>query len=138
MYRRIRRAAGSADAVHVIFGIMWKREVDDIVHVFDVNTPAGHIRGHQHADLAGLELFQSADALLLRHFSRQNCAVDPIAVQRFRQSSGFIAPVAKDQHPLKILARDDVVGQGEFLIGGDDVDHLIHGVHGHLLRLDFD
>ena len=46
------------DPVHVVFRHMRQLEVDDVRQPFDVESSRRHIRRHQHANLAGLEIVQ--------------------------------------------------------------------------------
>src|SRR5690606_29761840 len=80
------QARGAADAVHVVLGVERQVVVVDVLDAVDVQAAGGHVGGHQHFQLAGLEALEQALALLLRHVARQHA--DPVAglLQRTRHA----------------------------------------------------
>src|SRR3990172_1030165 len=113
---------------------MGQCKIDHMIHDLDVQTPPGHIGGHQHPDLSGLELVETVDPLLLGNIAGKFRAVDPVSGEYLRKTSHLVFPVTKNQDPLQVQLVDDVVKQGEFLIRGRDIDNLVHRVHSDLLR----
>ena len=49
-------AAGSANAMHVVFGVQWEVEVDYMRNAVDVDTARGDVGGDEHANGAALEI----------------------------------------------------------------------------------
>jgi hypothetical protein len=71
-------AAGTTDAVDIVFGIVGQVVVEDVGHVGDVQTTGGHVGGDQDIQGALGELFQDLHPLLLRHVAGQQA--DAVAV----------------------------------------------------------
>ena len=57
------RAAGTADAVDIIFRIIGQIIIDDQFDAFDINTACGNVRGHQDTVFTAFKTFQSFFAL---------------------------------------------------------------------------
>lgn len=58
-------SSGTPDAMNIVFRIAREGIVDDMVHAFNVNAPAGHIGGHENADLAGFKIFKRPNTGML-------------------------------------------------------------------------
>jgi len=121
--------------VDIVFRIVGQGEIYDVIHALDVDAPAGHIRGHQDPDLAALEIFETADAAFLGDVAGKFGTVDAKAGQPLGEAPDFVAAVAEDQDSFQSLPGDDVVQEIEFLLLRDDVNNLLHRIHGNLLRL---
>ena len=59
-------AAGTADTVHIVFGLGGHFVVDHEWQLGDVQPARGYVGGHQHAQFAGLEGVERFQACLLR------------------------------------------------------------------------
>ena len=55
----------TADAMHIIFGIVRHIEIDDQLDIVDVDAARHDVRSHQHVDLLGFELIHHFVTLLL-------------------------------------------------------------------------
>jgi len=73
---RAARAAGAADAVHVVLGLQRQAVVDDVADGRHVDAAGGHVGGHQDAQLARTQALKHAVAAALRHAAVQRrCGV---------------------------------------------------------------
>ena len=64
-------AAGTADAVHIVFGELGQVEVDHMRDAADVDAARRHIGRHQHAHVAVAHVEQGAVAFALVHVAVQ-------------------------------------------------------------------
>ena len=111
-------AARAANAVGVVLVFLRHVVVDDGVHVRNINATGGHVGGHQHADLTGLEPRHNAVALCLGQVAVQAVHVKVQARQLVGQHAGVVLGVAEDHHPLVPLADDDLRGVGQLVAAG--------------------
>ena len=115
------RAAGPADAVHVILGVVRQVVVDDVADSLDVNAAGGDVGGHDHRNLSFAEIAQGADPFFLRHLAGKQGAADAEKPEPVRQFPGLVAAVREDQGRLPAAAGQEVVEEIEFFRRGDDV-----------------
>ena len=87
------RPSGAADAVHVVLGVVGELEVDDHRQPLDVQAARRHVRGHQHAHLARLELLQGALALALGAVAVDGGGVHAVTVELSRPGGAVICLV---------------------------------------------
>ena len=106
-------AAGAADAVHIVFGLHRQVEVDGVADALHVDAARGHVGGHQHADLAALQLGQGAGALALVHVAVQGGRGEPL----FGQAVGQVIGAA--------LGRREDDG----LVQADIAQHVVQQLH---------
>ena len=57
---RCSRAASPADTMHVILGMLWHVEIDDVADVGDVESARGNVSSDQHLILTVPETFERA------------------------------------------------------------------------------
>ena len=120
----------------VVLRIQRQVVVHHVADVVNVNTAPGHVCGYQHPDVARTEVLERPYSLLLSDFSGENGAIDAVSPEPIRQSASLIPAVAENEDPLEILPGDQVVQDGEPFPGPDKVQHLFHGIYGHLLGVD--
>ena len=72
-----------ADAVDVVLILLRHVEVEDGVHIVHVDAPAGHVRGHEHMELALPELGHDLLPLLLGDISVDALGVQPRICKNF-------------------------------------------------------
>jgi hypothetical protein len=58
-------SSSSADTMHVVFGGNWHVEIDDKIHLFDVNSSSEKISSNEDSVLAFLELSVDTSAVIL-------------------------------------------------------------------------
>jgi len=131
------RPAGASDAMHVIFGIMGQREVDDVIHPLNVNTTAGHVRSDHDPDFSALEIIEPVNPASLGDIAGEFGTIDAVTGQPFGEAPDLVFPVTEDQYPLQILSGNDVEQQVKFLVFRHNVNDLVHRIDGHLLRCYF-
>ena len=96
-------AAGAADPVNVVLGLVGQLEVDDVGDAIHVDPARRDVSGHQHADAALLEAGQGA---LTRRLAL-------VAVDRFGGA-----------HPAPVQVLGDTVGA---VLGAGEDQHAGHG-----------
>ena len=92
--------AGAADPVHVALGVVGNVVVEHVADALHVQPARGHVGGHQHIQLAVLELGDGAFALLLLH----------VAVDR------------RSGHPARLQLAGQLLGGG---LGAGEHDHRV-------------
>ena len=83
---RCASAAGTADAVHIVFCVERYVEVEHGRHILDVQATRCHIGTHQQIHFTGLEGFQSLQALVLALVAVQGRGTQSVALQRACQA----------------------------------------------------
>ena len=67
---RFAETCGTADAMHVIFGIEWQVVVEHVAYVGNVQAARGDVGRDEYAEVAGDETGEEFLALFLRHIAR--------------------------------------------------------------------
>ena len=75
------RAARPADAVDVVLGVVRQLEVDDLGQPLDVQAAGRDVGGHQHPDLARLELLERLLAVGLAAVAVDGGRIDALPVE---------------------------------------------------------
>ncbi len=96
-------AAGTADAMHVIVGMMRHVEIEDVADGGNVEAAGGDIGGHQQRDLALAELIERGGARRLVHVAMQGADAEAVLLQRLVDDGDFALAVAEDDRVLEIL-----------------------------------
>ncbi len=104
----------------------------------DVNPSTGHVRGHQHANLAFTKTFERLDALVLWHVTRQLGGVDAITHQALFDAAYFVLAVGEHDHPFPTVVIDQVEQQLVLVGTGNGIDVLLDHVAGDVDRFDLD
>ena len=129
------RAAGAADAVHVVLRLVGEVEVDHVLQALHVDAASGHVRRHDDLDLAVAERVEHLEALVLVHVAGEHLDVDAAYLERLVDVLGRALAVAEHDRARVRMERDVVVEDGELVLRLDDVDDLLHGVGGVRLGL---
>ena len=117
-------AAGTANAVYVVFGGVRQLVVDYHWQVVDVQTAGSDIGADQDADLAGLEAFECFGALLLTFVAVDGIGFDTLALKIDRQTAGTELGTDKHQHLFEILMREKMYQQAALEVGGHRIDAM--------------
>src|SRR5262249_53235054 len=72
------RPGGAADAMHVVLDVLWQVPVHDVGDALDVQPARGDVGGHQHGELAVLEIAQDAQPALLVDVAGEGPRVPPV------------------------------------------------------------
>jgi hypothetical protein len=105
----------ATDAVHVGFGLVGQVEVDHVAHVGDVETAAGHVRGHEDLRVAAAERGQCALALALRHVSLEGDGFPAVSAEDPGDATGAVLGAREDNRALGRLALEQAVQGGRLL-----------------------
>ena len=100
------RAAGAADAVHIVFGMMGNVEVEDVAHFGNIEPACGDIGCHQQLRCAGTEGIQSHGSGALVHIAMQGRDVEAVARQRFVQIGDINFAVAENDGVFDLFLTD--------------------------------
>ena len=104
-------AAGAADAVDVVVGVMRHVEIEDVAHFRNVEPAGGDIGRDQQLGLALAEGLERGGARRLVHVAMQRHRVELVAHQRAVQLRDFALAVAEDDGVLEAVGRADQPAQ---------------------------
>ena len=82
------RAAGAADAVYVVFGLIRQIVIDDVRDALHVDAARGYVGGHEHFEASAAQRLQGAVARALVHVAVHGGGGVALAVQFLRQLVG--------------------------------------------------
>ncbi|OFA01229.1 hypothetical protein DUPY_21870 [Duganella phyllosphaerae] len=131
------RAAGTADAVHIVFRHVRQVVVDHVRQLVDVDTARGDVGGDQHLQRAVLELAQRAGTGRLALVAVNGHGGDAVATQFFHQVVGAVLGAGKYQHLGPLVGLDQVGQHRVLLVAVDRVDLLRDHFHGRVAAGDF-
>ncbi len=100
-------AAGAADAMHVIVGVMRDVEVEDVADGGNVEAACGHVGGNQQRDFVLAELIERGRARRLVHVAVQRDRRKTVADERTMQRRDLALAVAEDDGVGQALGRAD-------------------------------
>ena len=118
------RAAGAADAVHVVLRHVGHVEVDHVGQRLDVEAPRRDVRGDEHAHLVGLEALQGLDARVLALVAVDRGGVDAVLLELVGEAVGAVLGLAEDEDLLPVVRLDQVREQVALALGIDEVRPL--------------
>src|SRR5438034_1993734 len=96
-------AAGTADAMHVVVGMMRYVEIEDVADGGNVEAAGGNIGGDQQRDLTLAELIERRGARRLVHVAMQRADAEAVLLQRFVDDGDFALAIAEDDCVVEIL-----------------------------------
>ena len=100
-------AAGTADAVHVIFRNIRQLEVHDVRQLVDVETARGDVRRHQHFDHTLLEIRQRLGARTLALVAVNGGGADAIFAKLIGETVGAVFGAHEHQHLFPVVGLDE-------------------------------
>ena len=74
-------AAGTSDAVDIVFRYIWKFKVDHVRELIDIQSPCSDVGCDQHTDVTVFEIFQSLCAGPLAFIAMDRSGSNPIGRQ---------------------------------------------------------
>ena len=96
-------AAGTADAMHVVVGMMRHIEIEDVAHDRDIEAAGRDVGSNQQRNLALAELIQRRGTRRLIHIAVQRADTEAVLEQRLVDNGDFALAVAEDDRVLKVL-----------------------------------
>ena len=132
------RAGGPPDPVHVRLRVLRQIVVDHHVQVIYVESSRGYIGGAEHPEPARLQIVYDLDSLLLREVSHDELTGIAVHLKFLCDDLRHAFGVAEDERVLRVFRFQDAQEETELLILADVVEHLVHLVHGHVLRCNLD
>ena len=135
---RLAGARRAADAVDVGLRVLGHVVVDDEVEGLDVEAAGRDVGGHEHVDLAGLEVLDDFRPLGLGQVAHDVLAVPAVDLETARELLGHELLVAEDEGALGLLALEEAEEEGELFVAAHVVELLGHEVDGDVLGLDAD
>ena len=124
------RAAGAADAVHVVLGHVGQLEIDHVRQLVDVDAACGDVGGHQHREVAGLELGQRLGARGLALVAVDGHRADALLFKKLDQLVGAALHAGEHQHLVPVVGLDQVREQVLLHLAAHRVDLLNDAVVG--------
>src|SRR5476651_1609309 len=98
-------AAGAADAMHVVVGVMRYVEIENVADLGNVEPAGRHIGSDQQLHVAFAERFQRRRARRLVQIAVQRRGVKSMAHERAMKLGDFGLPIAEDDGVLEPLSR---------------------------------
>lgn len=95
-------ASGATNAVNVVLGVRWKIIVEDVSDAVDVNASGGYIRCDQHAGMAGFEVLEGSQSLVLGTIGMQGGGSDPLGFKEAREPVGAMFHAGEYQHHIEL------------------------------------
>ncbi len=114
------RAAGAADAVHVAFGVVRNVVVQHVADALHVQAARGHVGGHQHVQLAILQLLDGLLALRLLHVAVDGGGGQAARLQLACQFLGRRLGAGEDDHAVERLGFQDSSQRIELVQAADE------------------
>src|SRR6185312_2564872 len=131
-------AAGTANAVHVVFTDVRDFIVHHVRQIVDVNPARGDVGGHQRTNVAALEAAQGLRTCGLAFVAMQGHRLDAVLGQKLGHVVGAKLGAREDQHLAPVLFLDDVRQQRLFLAAANGVDDLGDALYRGVARRDLD
>src|SRR5690625_3271785 len=103
------RPPGSADPVHIIFGLFGQSKIHHVADAADMNSPARHVGGHENFQTTIFKGIQRRHSLVLRNFAGQQARFDLMTLELILQIAALIATVGKNDQALNIVLLNQVV-----------------------------
>ncbi len=132
------RAAGAADAVHIVFRHVGQVEVDHMRQLVDVDAARRDVGGDQHAQRAGLELRQRPRARRLALVAVDGERRNAVARQLLGQAVGTVLGAREDQYLVPVVVAHELGEQFALAFAVDRVDALLDRLGGGVAARDFD
>ncbi len=124
------RAAGAADAMHIIFRVHREIVIHDVRNAVHVNAARRDVRGHEHAHDAVLEIFQRPEPLVLRAVGMQRGRFDARLFQLPREAIGRVFHARENQHHVHRRIFQQMHEQCGLQMLRHLVNKLCHGLGG--------
>ena len=102
------RTAGAADAMYVIFSDIGQIVIHHMRQLIDVDAARGDIGGHQHLQIACLELGQRLGTRALAFVAVDGQRSNAIFVQQFGEAIGAVFGTREHQHLMPVLRLDEM------------------------------
>mmetsp|Transcript_22965 Transcript_22965/g.39074 ORF Transcript_22965/g.39074 Transcript_22965/m.39074 type:complete len:382 (-) Transcript_22965:553-1698(-) len=71
----------SANSMNIVFNSQWKRNINHMLHIFNINTTSSNVCGNQNFRFTRFELFESGSACILRLVAVQRHTTVPAAIE---------------------------------------------------------
>ena len=122
-------AAGSANAVHIVFADIGDFVIHHMRQIVDIDTTRCNVGRHQHTDVAAFKACQRLGTRGLAFVAMQRHGGDALFVQEVGHMVGTKLGAAKHQHLAPLLGLDDVGQQGFLLLPAHGMHHLFDELH---------
>ncbi|CFE00772.1 Uncharacterised protein [Bordetella pertussis] len=131
-------AAGAADPVDIVFGVVRQVVVDDAGHAGHVQAARRDVGRHQHFQIAGLERLERLHAVALGLVAVDRLGLHAVTLELARQPRGADLGVGKHDDLLQAARLDQVHHRRPLGIAMHLVGDLRDGVGRGVARGDFD
>ena len=108
-------SCGTADAVHVVLGVVGHVVVDYHLDVVDVDAACHDVGGHEHVELSALELEHHVVALCLLQVAVHGTALDASLLEGSRQLLHLHLAAAEHDDAVQVAGLEDVLDDGHLL-----------------------
>ena len=129
-------AAGTANAVHIVFADIGDFIIHHVRQVIDVDASGCDVGSHQHTDVAAFKARERLGTRCLAFVAVQRHGGDALFVQKVGHMVGAKLGATKHQHLAPLLGVNDVCEQGFLLLPAHGVNHLLDELHRGVFRRD--
>ena len=131
-------ARGAPDPVHIVGGVLWQIEIEDMTHIRDVQPARGDVGRDQHRELPLVKLAQELQPFLLWHIARERLGAEAVGEQRRLEPLGHAPRIDKHHGAMSFGRLEQADQQWDLLIHRREVDQLADTVDRDLVGLDAD
>ena len=85
--------------MYIVLRFLGQGEIDHMADAIDVDAPPGHIGGHQHLELPGLERIERFDAPVLGDFTGQQTRFEAVPLEFLVQAPALVAAEGPNNDP---------------------------------------
>ncbi len=132
------RAAGAADAVNVVLGMMRHVEVDDVADLLDVDSARGDVGGDHHFVAAAAETVQCLLALVLGAVGVKHRDGMAFLMELARDAVGAVLGAAEDEHLVVVGSPEKLLQEFLLLVAGHGIQRMRHCLGGRAAQADLD
>ena len=121
---------GTADAVHIVLGVMGHIIVDDHADIVDIDATGHDIRGHQHILLTSLEGIHHLVALLLAQVAVHLAATDMLFGQFAVDVLYLVFLAGEEDDTLQLVGLEQMLDDAHLLGLMADIGRLLNLLRG--------
>jgi len=132
------RAAGAANTVHVVLGMLRHVVVDDVADARDVDAARGDVGRDHHFILAALEALERVDALLLGAIAVQRGHGVVLLLELAHDAVRAVFRARENEDAVVVRRLEEREQQVELLVRRDRIDRVSHALGGRAAGADLD
>ena len=125
-------AAGAANPVHIVVGVVRYVVVEDVADVRNIEAPGRDVRGAEQLELSLAEALQRARTGRLVEVAMDRRSIEAVSLERLGDDVDFRFPVAEDDAVAHVVGGDQHAQRGAlgFRIGGRQAHDILRNRFG--------